>query len=173
MKTLLILRHGKSDWGQPIPDHDRPLTGRGKRAAVRMGEEIRDRDLVPDLILSSTAKRARATAKRAKKACGYEGQTIKAAELYLSGVVGHLEVLSEVGPSHPRVLIVGHNPDLEDLVHELTGAAIAMPTAALACIDLELDSWAGVARAKGTLRFVLSPRELGRRVGERGGSVGA
>lgn len=168
MKTLLILRHGKSDWGQPIPDHDRPLTGRGKRAAVRMGEEIRDRALVPDLIITSTAKRARATVKRARKACGYEGQTIKTEALYLSGVVGYLEVLSEVDPSHQRVLIVGHNPDVEDLVHELTGAAIAMPTAALACIDLDLDAWAGVASAKGTLRFVLCPRELGEGSGGEG-----
>ena len=86
MKTLLILRHAKSDWETPdVADHDRPLNGRGKRDAPRMGRLLRDENLVPDLIISSTAKRARKTAKLVAEASGYEGEIRLAETLYLAG----------------------------------------------------------------------------------------
>jgi len=160
MKTLLLLRHGKSDWDQAVADRDRPLKGRGKRASARMGEELRNRDLLPDLIVSSTAKRARATAKRVKKASGYAGKTVKTDELYMTGVERHLKVLAGVEDTHQRVLLVGHNPDQEELARKLTGQAITLPTAALACIDLAIGSWSQATAAKGELRFLLNPSEI-------------
>ena len=73
MKTLLILRHAKSSWNNlDLPDYDRPLNKRGKRDAPRMGDFLRHQDLVPDLIISSTAKRAKKTAKLFAKAVGYK-----------------------------------------------------------------------------------------------------
>jgi phosphohistidine phosphatase len=124
-----------------------------------VGEELRNREMMPDLILSSTAKRARSTAKCVKKASGYEGKTLKTDDLYMAGVERHLKVLAGVDDSHQRVLLVGHNPDLEELAHVLTGQAIALPTAALACIDLAIDSWSQATEAKGDLRFLLNPSE--------------
>jgi phosphohistidine phosphatase len=165
MKTLLLLRHGKSAWNQAVPDRDRPLKGRGKRASARMGEELRNRDLLPDLIVSSTAKRARSTAKCVRKASGYAGKTLKTEELYMTGVERHLKVLAGVDDSHQRVLLVGHNPDLEELARQLTGQAVTLPTAALACIDLAIESWSQAAEAKGELRFVLLPSESDGSVG--------
>ena len=160
MKTLLVLRHGKSSWDQPIEDHERPLKARGKRAAVRMGQEIRNRGLVPEVICSSTARRARSTAKRAAKAAGYQGEIDRSEDLYFKGTHGHLGVISETSDSHQCIMVVGHNPDVEELVSELSGEDIAMPTAALACIDFDMESWSQIGESNGTLRFALKPREL-------------
>ena len=85
MKTLLILRHAKSSWKhEQISDHDRPLNKRGKRDAPRIGRLLRDRNLAPELIISSTAKRARKTAAKAARECCYEGVIELCGELYLA-----------------------------------------------------------------------------------------
>jgi len=160
MKTLLILRHGKSSWDEPVDDHERPLKGRGKKAALWMGQEIRVRDLIPELILSSTAKRARKTAERAARSAGYEGDIVETGDLYFTGVEGHLESLAQVSDAHQRIMIVGHNPNLENLARELTGEEVILPTAALACIELEIDSWSAITDSSGKLQFLLLPREL-------------
>ncbi len=162
MKTLLVLRHGKSSWSSPrLGDHDRPLKGRGRRDATRMGEELVSRDLLPDLILSSTAARARATAERAAQAAGCGDRVALTRELYLSGVDDQLRtVATRAAKEHQRVMIVGHNPTLEDLVEQLTGEDVRLTTGNLARIDLDIDSWRQLPGARGELRFVLRPREL-------------
>ena len=161
MKTLLVLRHGKSSWSTGLPDHGRPLKGRGKRASKRIGEELRARDLVPDLIVSSTARRARSTARRAAEASGYDGEVPETRDFYETTAGRLLAVLPEhVADAHDRVMIVGHNPTSEDLVEHLIGEDVVMTTANLACIDLDIDSWRDLTRATGTLRFLLRPREL-------------
>ena len=162
MKTLLILRHGKSSWAnEGLDDHDRPLKGRGKRSARRIGEELKRRDLVPDRIVTSTAKRARDTAARTAKACGFDGELDRTSDLYFAGTDGYLRTLVErARDSDERVMLVGHNPDCEDLVERLSGMREPITTANLACIDLDVDSWGEVATTRGTLRFVLRPQEL-------------
>jgi phosphohistidine phosphatase len=142
MKTLLILRHAKSDWDEPeVADHDRPLTARGKRDAPNVGRWLRAEDLVPDLIISSTAKRARKTARLAADASGYEGEIRLEAELYEAGAETYVEVLQTVPEPCPRVMVVGHNPGLEELVQALTGELQSMPTAGLAQITLPIATW--------------------------------
>ena len=161
MKTLLVLRHGKSSWADyGLGDHDRPLKKRGRRDARRMGEELAVRDLVPDLVLSSTARRARSTARRAAEAAGCADRVTETHKLYLTGVEQQLRTVAEhAGDDHERVMIVGHNPTFEDLVEHLTGEDERMTTANLACIDLDVDSWQRLAGARGSLRFLLRPRE--------------
>ena len=161
MRTFLVLRHGKSSWPSGVEDHDRPLKGRGKRAARRIGQEIRERGLVPDLIVSSTAQRARSTAGRVAEAAGYDGGIVKSGDLYLSSVERQLATVAELaGDDHRRVMVVGHNPTSEELVEHLTGEKVRLTTANLACIDLDIESWHELGAAHGTLRFVLRPREL-------------
>ncbi|MCP3963909.1 MAG: histidine phosphatase family protein [bacterium] len=162
MKTLLVLRHGKSSWSSSgLADHDRPLKGRGKRAARRMGQELRARDLVPDLIVSSTARRALSTARRAAETAGYDGDITETRQFYLVTVEDLLTAVAEhVEDEHDRVMIVGHNPTSEDLVEHLTGKDVIMTTANLACLDLDIASWQDVTQATGQLRFLLRPREL-------------
>jgi phosphohistidine phosphatase len=162
MKTLLILRHAKSAWDDPdVADHERPLNKRGKREAPRMGQLLRDENLVPDLIVSSTAKRARRTAKLVAEASGYEGEIELAETLYLAGAEAYLDALSKVPDQFQRVMVVGHNPGLEELVEVLTGEAESLPTAALAEIALSIVSWRQADEsAEGKLVNVWQPREL-------------
>lgn len=163
MKTLLVLRHGKSSWADSsLDDHDRPLKGRGKRAAKKIARALCARGLEPDLVISSTAKRARSTARRVlKTAAGYDCEIVKSSELYFSGVGRQLvTVARHARDGDQQVMIVGHNPDFEDLVATLTGRNVRLTTANLAVIDLAIDSWSDLPAARGTLRFVIRPREL-------------
>jgi phosphohistidine phosphatase len=142
MKTLLILRHAKSSWKhEGLPDHDRPLKKRGKRDAKRIGLFLAGEDLVPHCIVSSTAKRARKTAKRVAKACGYAGEILLERDLYNAGPMGYIRVLQDLDDADHRVMVVGHNPGLEVLLEVLTGETRWLPTAALARVDLPIERW--------------------------------
>ena len=110
MKTLLILRHAKSSWADPgMADHDRPLNARGKRDAPRMGRLIAEQGLHPDIIVSSTAKRARSTAKRVIEAGGLTCPKCLLDELYLAAPETYINTLRQLDDTSQRVLAVGHN----------------------------------------------------------------
>ena len=162
MKTLLIFRHAKSSWGDnALDDHDRPLNKRGKQTAPRMGRWIAEQNAAPDLILSSTAKRARSTVKRAAKAMGYEGDILYDRSLYLAPPSAYLQAIRTHALAHARVMIVGHNPGLANLVATMTGVARAFPTAALAAIRLPIDAWRELqADTTGELLHLWLPRDL-------------
>ena len=161
-KTLLVLRHAKSSWKhRELADHDRALNKRGKRDAPRMGKLLAQRKLRPDLIVSSTAKRARRTADEASDRCAYDGTVQLERKLYLAGPGAIIEVLRRVGGSARRVLLVGHNPGLEELVTRLTGRAEMLPTAALVQISLPIPSWKNLrSSTEGRLVNLWRPREL-------------
>jgi phosphohistidine phosphatase len=163
MKTLLLLRHAKSSWKHPaLSDHDRPLNKRGARTAPVMGELLQDEDLVPDLILCSSAVRAHTTAILVAKACKYRGEILKTRKLYLAEPEEYLELLRQVEEKHGRLLLVGHNPGLEALLESLTGEAMPMPTAALACIELSLQRWRELdSSTEGRLVNVWRPKDVG------------
>ncbi|MDP6357365.1 MAG: histidine phosphatase family protein [Planctomycetota bacterium] len=158
MKTLLVLRHAKSSWDHPVSDHDRPLKKRGRRAAQRIGEELRELDLLPDVIISSTAKRARKTAHIIQEASGCDAEIIKTDDLYFEDVGTQIGVVTSGNDIYKRIMIVGHNPSFEEIVHELSGEDIVMATATLAVIDFDVESWSAISQ--GRLRLVLRPREL-------------
>jgi len=162
MKTLLILRHAKSSWASPtIADHDRPLNARGNADAPRIGELIKNQDLIPDLILCSTAKRAHKTADKVAHNCGYEGEVMRVGELYLATTDIYLKVLSELEDDHSRVMVVGHNPGLEDLSETLTGQFETLPTAALVQTSLAIEHWHELDKSvEGKLVNIWRPREL-------------
>jgi len=142
MKTLLLLRHAKSSWKHPeLTDHDRPLNKRGKRTAPLMGALLQDENLIPDLILCSSAVRTHITALLVAKTCTFTGEIKQTRKLYLGEPQAYVEVLRRVADEHARVLVVGHNPGLEALIEMLTGEAMEMPTAALACIELSIEQW--------------------------------
>ncbi len=159
MKTLLVLRHGKSSWSDPdLDDHDRPLKKRGRRGAVSIGEQLREAGLVPDLVLSSTARRARSTARRCLAATGAKTRSELTRNLYGTGATRHLEEISRrARDDEATVMVVGHNPDLEDLVAVLTGEPTRLKTAYLAVITLDIGSWAELATARGRLDRLLQP----------------
>src|SRR6266487_1946293 len=109
MKSVLVLRHAKSSWKHPdLADHDRPLNKRGKRDAALMGRLLKREDLVPDIIISSTATRARATAETVAKASGYKGEIVLNKSLYAAEPEAYLCILHDLSDKYVRVLIVGH-----------------------------------------------------------------
>lgn len=161
MKTLLVLRHAKSSWNDPgLGDHDRPLNKRGRRDAPRMGELMDAEDIVPDIIISSTAVRARTTAVLLADACGYGGKILLEPDLYHAAPAEYLRTVSESARRTDSAMVVGHNPGIEELVAVLTGAHQRMPTAALACIELAIDDWSEITAATGILAGLWRPKEL-------------
>ncbi len=140
MRTLLLLRHAKSSWAAPNTlDHDRPLNPRGEEAATRVGQHLKEKDLVPDLVLCSTAMRARSTFKLAGLACNFSGSVSFLPELYLAEPEAYLDALARLSREAEKVLMIGHNPGLESLLSTLTGHEERMPTAALASLAASVD----------------------------------
>jgi len=162
LKLLSILRHAKSSWkDSSLEDHERPLNERGIRAAPRMGELIREQGLVPDTILSSTARRAQDTALAVAAAAGFPGEVRFTPRFYLASPETYLEALRELPDTTGHVMVVGHNPGLEELLAVVVGAPHAMPTAALAVVELPIESWRDLGPPPlGSLRSIWRPRDL-------------
>jgi phosphohistidine phosphatase len=162
MKTLLIMRHAKSSWkDEEIPDHDRPLTKRGQRNAPRMGRLLREVDQVPDLILSSSAKRAIDTAEAVADQSHYQGEVQVVEELYAAPPEAYIQALEGLTGSYERVMVVGHNPGLEELLDILVGKEEALPTGAVAQVALPIQSWQELTiETGGQLVNLWRPKEL-------------
>ena len=162
MKRLYILRHAKSSWDDAsLADFDRPLNDRGRESAPLMGRLMRDRGYIPDVAIASPAKRAKKTAKLALEAADINASILFDERVYEASTQTLVNILSGVDDKAESAMIVGHNPGMEGLVRTLTGESQEMPTAALAVIDLNVDSWARVGHETGTLIEVLRPKELG------------
>ena len=162
MKTLLLMRHAKSSRKDTeLDDHDRPLNKRGKRDAPRMGQWLKDENLLPDLILSSTARRARKTAEHVIQHSGYRGETRITGELYNASREELLAFVAALPDAASRVLVIGHNPGLEELLEALTEQCAALTTAALARIESAAEAWRSF-RDSGPAQLVnvWRPREL-------------
>jgi phosphohistidine phosphatase len=162
MKTLLLLRHAKSSWDEPnLSDHDRPLNARGLRDAPRMGDLIERQGLTPDLIVASTATRAQMTARLVAEHCNYSAPIDSTPSLYLASPDQYVSYLRCLDDRYTLVLVVGHNPGLEDLLEQIAGSYEKMPTAALAHLSLAIRSWQDF-RAKTDARLVhlWRPKEL-------------
>ena len=162
MKTLLILRHAKSSWRElGLSDHDRPLNKRGKRDAPRIGSLLSREDLLPDLIISSTAVRARKTAQLVMEASGYDGELRLEGDLYAAEPQAYVDILQALPDEIGRVMVVGHNPGLEELLEQLTGDAESLPTAALAQVSLNLEAWQDLDEdTQASLIHLWLPRQL-------------
>ena len=162
MKELLILRHAKSSWDDPaLRDHDRPLNKRGRKASKRMGKLLADEDIVPDLIISSTAVRARTTAERAAKASGYDEDIELREALYHASPAAILDEVATVDDGIERLMVVGHNPGMEALTGMLSGVYHRFPTAALMHVRFEdIEAWSQVRGRQATLLGFWLPRIL-------------
>jgi phosphohistidine phosphatase len=124
-----------------MDDWQRPLNERGHRDAPRVGEWLRERSLLPDVIITSDAVRARTTAQAVAKAAGYSRQVIADPSLYHAKPEDVIDVLNGVADDAHTVLIVGHNPGLEEVVRLLTGEHHGLVTAALVALDVPIDRW--------------------------------
>jgi len=164
MKTLLVMRHAKSDWDASFDaDRDRPLAARGRKDAPRMGRFLTAVGHIPDLVIASTAVRARSTAEMAAAAGRWKCQ-VKVDDCFYGAVPD--EVLAEiagVADRHDRLLVVGHEPTWSGLVGLLVGGcAVRMPTAAVACIEIggPTAGWDALEPGSGELQWLVTPRLL-------------
>jgi len=161
MKTLMLLRHAKSDWDdQSLPDFDRPLANRGKRDAPRIGKAIKKRGLIPDLIVSSPAARARQTIESLVSAAEFDVSPQFDESIYGATAADLMKLVRRLPDSNSCVLLVGHNPTFEQVVARLSGTVEHMPTAALACIEFQVDRWEDIDDGQGKLSCFLTPKQL-------------
>ena len=160
MKRLYLLRHAKSSWNEPdLADFERPLNSRGLEAAPFMGRLIAAKGYLPDLIVSSPARRALATAELVRENTGTNIEIQLNDRVYEASPQTLLHITAAVGDAADSVMLVGHNPGMEGLVRLLTRRPEAMPTAALAVIDLGIDRWSNIKEGCGTLIEVIRPKE--------------
>jgi len=167
MKRIYLLRHAKSSWDDTsLPDHDRPLAGRGRRAAKAIARHMRDSDIEPELVLCSTARRARETLDRIEAALGGAAIEIES-DLYAASATTLLQRLRSVPDTVDSVLLIGHNPGLQDLALELArpsprtdDLAAKYPTAALATLEASASTWRELDRSSAELVELVRPRDL-------------
>lgn len=160
MLTLLILRHAKAEQNSPSGrDHDRPLADRGRNDAAHMGKALRKLALLPGHVISSDSARTRETAEHFLEKCHYDGPVAFLSELYHAAPTAIVDVVRRQETKSP-LLVIGHNPGLEQLAADLAGAhegSVVFPTSALARIDFEIDDWSQIENGSGSLMFLLNP----------------
>ena len=168
MKTLYVLRHAKSDWDdESLRDFDRPLSHRGRKAAKAVGHEMRGRGIRPDFVIASPAVRATETVDRVIDGFGEDLRVTEDRRIYEAGTGTLLDIVRAASDDADHVMIVGHNPGLQNLVVTLTEACALreeaeqkFPTAALAEIRFDVDRWSELAPRTGQLADLIKPRDL-------------
>jgi phosphohistidine phosphatase len=166
-KRLYLLRHAKSSWKQPeLADHDRPLASRGRRAAKAIARHLRERQIAPELVLCSTARRARETLERIEPALA-TAAVRREPQLYRASADVLFERLRTVPDDVASVMLIGHNPAIEQLALDLARPSperreleAKFPTAALATLELVGPSWRDVSRGGAELISLVRPRDL-------------
>ncbi|WP_165837684.1 SixA phosphatase family protein [Zavarzinia aquatilis] len=170
MKTIILLRHAKSSWGDAsVEDFDRSLNQRGERAASLVGQFLRHEGLHPDVILCSAARRTRETLVRIEGAMGGDVPALIEKDLYLASATSLLERLRRLSDEAACVLVIGHNPGLEDLAATLIEPlgspleeklAMKYPTAGLAVISVDIGRWHDLKKRGGKLDLFVIPKDL-------------
>jgi phosphohistidine phosphatase len=168
MRRLILLRHAKSDRPAGVSDLDRPLNSRGKRTAPRVGEYLAAEGLRPDVVVVSPSLRTRQTWDAVQPALkGPEPEIVQA--IYEAPDSALLAVLRSTPDTAASLLMIGHNPGLQELALRLAGSGdktgrkrltVEFPTAAVAVIDFEGETWGSVAAGSGRLERFVAPREL-------------
>ena len=170
MLTLSLLRHAKSSWKNPtLADRDRPLATRGETDAPVMGKAMAERGIDPDLVLCSSARRTRDTLALVLPELKVEPKVVYDDALYHATPAEMLDMLHAIQPGANRVMLVGHNPEIQSFALDLVGSGPKhyrdrlrekYPTAGLAVINFASGLWSSVTVNSGTLTLFLTPREL-------------
>jgi phosphohistidine phosphatase len=162
MKTLYMVRHAKSSWDDmSLSDHDRPLNGRGEKNAPEMGRRLKDRGILPDLLISSSAVRAYETARKIAKEIGYlENRIANSKNLYHADEEDIIRWLQEQEDKNNSLMIFGHNPGFTECVNLLSGAGFYnIPTCGVVAMAFETELWSEVKAGTGTLIFYDYPKK--------------
>ena len=162
MKTLFLMRHAKSSWkDDSLADHERPLKKRGKKDIKLIAKAMKKNGLKPDLILASSAVRAKETAELLAEALGFEGKLKVSDQLYMGEPSDYMEILKSIKEKHESVLIVGHNPGLEAYLQIIDGEIESLPTGGLGHLILAVDEWEDITlETMGDLVGFWKPKDL-------------
>lgn len=163
MKTLYILRHAKSSWdAMNVDDFERPLNERGKRDAPRMAKRLKEKEIHPDLIITSPAKRALSTTKRFAKILGYPRENIREErQLYHPDEEAVLSVVQRLNDKFNHVILCTHNPGLTEFVNTLMNGEVDIdnvPTCGVVALQFETDRWNDLDWGSGKLLFFDYPK---------------
>jgi len=164
MKTIYLVRHAKSDWDDPsIRDFDRPLNKRGKNNAPAMGKLLKQQGIIPELVITSTAMRAKTTAELVTAEIGIKpDKMVYEKELYLASAQEIFLLIKETPPEYNSVMVVAHNPGITELLNRLTGGnnfVANIPTCGVAELQFE-GEWNKLASGKCLLEKFLVPKEV-------------
>jgi len=162
LKRIYLVRHAKSSWSNAdLRDFDRPLNKRGKHDASFMAELIREKGIHPEIIVSSTAKRAFTTAEIFANGLDYQAdKIIQDSNLYEAGVNDILKVISMINEDISNIMIFGHNPGLTDAANFITGSHIEniSTSGVVSCIS-DMDRWNKIGERTCTLEFFEYPKK--------------
>lgn len=167
MRRLMLLRHAKSNWPDGFDDHERPLAERGRRASPMMGRYMAQQELLPDLAIVSTARRAHETWDLARRAFEEDIAQRDDARIYEASARTILDVIRETRPDVHVLLLVGHNPGLHELALKLIGKGSRFalrrlrrkyPTAGLVVIDFDIELWNDVSGGLGQIERFETPK---------------
>ncbi len=161
MKKIYLIRHAKAETNESVQDIDRTLNGRGKEDAKMMAKRLRKYGVVPDIIYTSTAKRAFKTTKILADFLEYEKKKIVSFDsLYESSTKAYMDLISQIPDTYDSVFLVAHNPTITEVGEYLSGAILtSMPTCAIVCISFEVDSFKEISEESGHILFFDYPKK--------------
>ena len=162
MKSVILLRHGKSDWNAPFRnDHERPLASRGIKAAKKMGKYFSKNEKTPEILISSTALRAKETIELAKKSGKWSSQLIYNSKIYGGSPKIILEIIQQIDEKFNSVCLIGHEPNFSSFISKSTnGEFYRFPTAAMAFINFKIELWKEIRFGNGILKWLARPKEI-------------
>ena len=160
MKRLYLIRHAKSDWSDlSESDFERGLNKRGKRNIVRMANALKEMEIKPDLIISSSAKRAKKTAKGLAKNLGYDHDIMLLDTLYMCEPQEWMETIHHIPEKYQSVFIIGHNPEITDVTNHLIDDYIDnIPTLGIIGFDIAVQKWEKFERQHAKYKFFIYPK---------------
>ena len=160
MKNLYLIRHAKSDWSdESTSDFERGLNKRGRKAILTMADALKEKQIMPDLILCSAAKRTKLTTKGLAKEIGYPGEIKYNDALYMAEPEEVLTLIQDIDDKYNTVFIVGHNPETTELSNIMTNAYIDnVPTLGIVAIQLSIEHWKELKTGEGKLKFFIYPK---------------
>jgi phosphohistidine phosphatase len=162
MKTLYLVRHGKSSWKYPnLDDFERPLNKRGRKNVPFMGRILKKLKVAPDLVISSPANRAAMTARMIAAAINYPLENIRYSEaIYEFSEKALIHVVKQIDDAVNEAMVVGHNPALTGAANTIADQPISnIPTGGIFCVDLDISSWADISEHCGRLKFFEFPKK--------------
>ena len=159
--SIIIFRHGKSDWNAIYgKDHDRPLSKRGIKASKKMGIFLKKKDQIPDIVISSSAVRAKTTAELAIKAGNWSSNFYIDEKIYGRSSDYLLELAKLIDDKHQSICFIGHEPTCSSFISQCTFYSARFKTASMAKINFFSKSWGEIKFGKGTLDWIISPKEI-------------